>query len=126
MNNVSLIGRLTHEPELKQTDSGKFVMNFSLAVNRLKADETDFINCVVWGEYAGKMSKYLKKGQQIGVNGSLRTRTYEDKNKVKHYVTDVYVTDITLLGKKDNGAENTSENIADDVLVDFNDEGIPL
>lgn len=125
MNKVCLIGRITQDIDLKQTEKGKFVVNFNLAVDKVNTDSTNFISCVLWGEYAGKMSKILYKGQQIGVEGSLNTRTYDDKNGSRHYITEVYVDHITLLGKKRNGADSSSP--ADDmVLDDIPDDGLPI
>ena len=123
MNVVCLIGRVTQDIDLKQTDKGNFVVNFDLAVDKPKSDAANFISCVIWGEYAGKMSKILYKGQQIGVNGSLNTLTYEDKNGSKHYITEVIVDRIKLLDKKreENMADAAS---ADDVLLA--NSGIPL
>lgn len=103
MNSVNLIGRVSTDIELKKTENGKSVVVFNLAVDRSYGENSkaDFFPCVVWNEYADTMSKYLKKGQQIGVEGSLRMRSYDDKNGVKHYLTEIYVSNITLLGKKE-------------------------
>lgn len=126
MNSVSLIGRITRDVELRQTEKGNFVLNFTLAVDKVGSEGANFISCVVWREYAGKMSKLLYKGQQIGVDGKLNTRTYDDKNGTKHYITEVYVEHITLLGKKPDGAEEETNAADDIVLDDIPSDGIPL
>ena len=125
MNKVCLIGRIAQDINLKQTEKGNFVVNFNLAVDKVKTDGANFISCVLWNEYAGKMSKILKKGQQIGVDGSLNTRKYDDKNGSRHYITEVYVDYVTLLDKKRDGADSSSP--ADDmVLDDIPDDGLPI
>lgn len=96
INKVILSGRLTHDVEIKTTPSGKSVAQFSLAVERSFAKQgeerqTDFITCVAWGKTAEFIGRYFGKGRSIAIIGNLRTRTYDDKNGVKHYVTEVYV-----------------------------------
>lgn len=81
MNNIQLLGRTTSDLECKVTTSGKSVCTFTLAVVRkYNKDTTDFIPCVIWDKGAEVMSKYVKKGQLIAVDGSLYTRKYQDKN----------------------------------------------
>jgi len=101
MNQVNLIGRLTKDIELKMTPNQKVVTQFNLAVYRTK-DETDFINCVAWNKTAELLENYTSKGSQIGVNGTLRTRNYDDPNipNRKVYVTEVLVNSIYLLDSK--------------------------
>lgn len=96
INKVILSGRITKDIELKTTPNGNTVTQFSLAVERsyAKAGEerqTDFISCVAWNKTAEFIGKYFSKGRSIVVIGQLRTRTYDDKNGVKHYVTEVFV-----------------------------------
>ena len=105
LNRVILMGRITQELELKQTPSGVSVLSFSVAVERRysKQDEekqTDFINCVAWRQQAEFISKYFGKGRMIAIEGSLRTRNYDDKNGVKHYVTEVFVDSVSFTGEK--------------------------
>lgn len=81
MNSIQLIGRLTADVELKQTQSGISVCQFNLAVDRPKVkDTTDFIPCVAWRGTAEFISKYFKKGNKIALNGVLTTRKWEDKD----------------------------------------------
>lgn len=81
MNSINLIGNICNDVELKQTNSGKSVVQFNLAVNRPFAkDVTDFIPVVVWNQPAEYLSRYARKGTKIAVSGKLTTRKYEDKN----------------------------------------------
>lgn len=100
MNVVNLIGRTTAEIDLRYTQTGKAVGTFTLAVNRLKKEDgADFIRCQAWGKTAENMSKYVHKGYRVGVIGRLRTGSYE-KNGVKHYTTDVVVSEVEFLESK--------------------------
>lgn len=92
LNTVILMGRITQDLELKQTQNGTSVLSFNVAVDRgyVKQGEerqTDFITCVAWRQTAEFISKYFSKGRMIALEGNLRTRTYDDKNGSKHYVT---------------------------------------
>lgn len=105
INNVILVGRTTKKIELKQNSNGTNYAQFSLAVNRSFKDEqgnqqADFINCVVWSKQAENAAKYVTKGMQIGVEGRIQTRTYDDANGTRHYVTEVVVSKITFLESK--------------------------
>ena len=107
MNNVILMGRLTHDPELRQTQSGISSCRFTIAVNRKFKNQngeydTDFISCVAWRQTAEFVSRYFNKGSMICVSGSLRTGSYTDKNHsdVTHYTTDVFVETVEFTGEK--------------------------
>lgn len=105
LNRVILMGRITHDLELKSTPSGVSVLSFTVAVDRSYARQgeqrqTDFINCVAWRQQAEFISKYFGKGRMIALEGNLRTRTYDDKNGTKHYVTEVYVDSVSFTGEK--------------------------
>ena len=78
MNRICLIGRLTRNPELKESESGIKQTTFNLAVNRIK-EGADFINCVAWNKIAEVISKYLTKGRELGIEGRLQTNSYEDR-----------------------------------------------
>ena len=89
MNKATLIGRLAADPELRQTPNGTNVCSFSVAVNRAFAGangerQADFINCVAWRQTAEFISRYFRKGQNIGLNGTIQTRTYQDKDTGKN------------------------------------------
>lgn len=95
MNKVVLIGRLTADPDIRRTQSGKCVASYRLAVDRpFKSDgqpEADFISCVAWGKSGEFCQRYLHKGMKIAVEGRIQTRTYDDKDGKKVYVTEVIV-----------------------------------
>lgn len=90
MNKVILIGRLTANPEMRYTQNEKPVASYTLAVDRL-GEGADFINCVAWNKNAEFASKHLIKGTKIAVEGRIQTRTYDDKDGKKVYVTEVVV-----------------------------------
>ena len=113
LNRVILMGRITQDLELKSTPSGVSVLSFSVAVERsfVKQGEerqADFISCVAWRQQAEFISKYFGKGRMIAIEGSLRTRTYDDKNGTKHYVTEVYVDSASFTGEPKQGSNNNS------------------
>nr|DAT15409.1 MAG TPA: Single strand binding protein [Caudoviricetes sp.] len=95
MNKVILIGRLTADPDIRRTQSGKCVASYRLAVDRpFKSDgqpEADFISCVAWGKSGEFCQRYLHKGMKIALEGRIQTRTYDDKDGKKVYVTEVIV-----------------------------------
>jgi len=104
MNNVSLAGRMTRDCELKYTQDGKAIGNFTIAINkRYKKDEANFINCVAFGKTAELVAEYVKKGHLLGVAGSIETSSWE-KDGQKHYRTEVAVDQITFLQSKGEGA----------------------
>jgi single-strand DNA-binding protein len=105
MNKAILIGRLTRDPELRTTPTGRNVCQFSIAVNRTYTAasgerEADFINCVVWDKQAENLAKYQKKGNQIAVDGRIQTRNYDDNNGRRVYVTEVLVNSISFLDSR--------------------------
>lgn len=107
MNRVTLVGRLTKDPELKRTSSDIAYVQFTLAVNRPYQNkngekQTDFIGCVAWRGTAEVLTKYIRKGGQIGVDGSIQTRNYDDQNGVRHYVTEVLCENFYFLEPKKN------------------------
>lgn len=92
MNHGSYVGRLTADPELKQTQNRISVCSFTLAIDRPGArDKTDFINFVAWRQTAEFICKYFRKGQNIGVTGYLSSRQYEDKNGNRRTAFEVVV-----------------------------------
>ncbi len=115
MNQVILIGRMTKDPELRRTNNGESVTSFTLAVNRgyQSADgvEADFISCIVWGKRAENVEKYCSKGSQVAVNGNIRTRSYDNQQGQKIYVTEVICNNVEFLNtKKEQTNENVSQN----------------
>lgn len=104
LNQVTLIGYLTADPELKQTPTGTTVCSFSIAVNRKLVKEgtpsCDFINIVAWRDRAEFIAKYFKKGKPILVQGELQTRSYTDKQGAKRYATEVVVNEADFVDNK--------------------------
>lgn len=115
MNKVILVGRLTADPELRQTQSGIASCRFTVAVDRKFADkntgekQSDFITCVAWRQTAEFVSRYFNRGKMIALEGSLRTGKYQDKNHedVTHYTTEVYVDNVEFVGGKGDGGQQT-------------------
>ena len=105
INNVTLVGRLTKDPDLRYTASGTAVATFTLAVNRNFTNqngnrEADFINCVIWRKPAETMATLAKKGSLIGVVGRIQTRTYDNQQGQRVYVTEVVADNFQLLESK--------------------------
>ena len=111
MNKVILLGRLTADPELRQTQSGIASCRFTVACDRRFADkntgerQADFITCVAWRQTAEFVSRYFSKGKMIALEGTLRSGSYQDRNHsdVTHYTTDVYVDNVEFAGDKGSG-----------------------
>lgn len=102
INNVVLVGRTTKDPELRYTPSNIAVATFSLAVNRNFKDangerETDFINCVIWRQQAENLANWAKKGALIGITGRIQTRSYENQQGQRVYVTEVVAENFQML-----------------------------
>ena len=122
-NLVVLTGRLTADPELKTTQRGVSVTSFSIAVQRrCKSDEepqTDFINIVAWRQNAEFVAKYFKKGNMIGIEGSIQTRKYTDKNGNNKVVFEVIANNVQFAESKTATAqENTNSEDLGDVSDD--------
>ena len=104
MNKVILMGRLTRDPEMRQTPNGVSVCSFSIAVNRRFAKEgqqtADFINCTAWRQQAEFICKYFQKGAMISVVGNLQSRSWENQEGKKQYSTDVVVDEVYFTGSK--------------------------
>lgn len=107
-NKVALIGHLGQDPELSTTPNGRKVARFSVATNESyqnrdgeKVDQTEWHRCVVWGKKAETIHQYFHKGKEIALEGKLRHRSYDDKEGVRRYITEVEVTGFTFIGKKE-------------------------
>lgn len=105
INRVVLVGRLTRDPELRYTPNGVPVANFTLAVNRTFTNqqgerEADFINCIVWRKAAENVANFLKKGSLAGVDGRIQTRSYENAEGKRVYVTEVVADTVQFLEPK--------------------------
>lgn len=102
INRVVLVGRLTREPELRKTQTGKSVVSFTLAANRRfsQVEQADFINCVAWNKASDFISNYLNKGALISVEGSIQSRSYEDAQGKRVYVQEVNAESVQSLESK--------------------------
>ena len=109
LNKVILGGRMTADPELKQTPTGNAVTSFSIAVNRKGKDaQTDFINCVAWRQTADFISRYFKKGSSICVTGSIQVRSWNDQQNQKRYATEIIVEEAYFVDSKADGSAPSS------------------
>ncbi len=111
-NQAILAGRLTADPELKTTQSGISVTQFTVAVSRPKrkddnTDTSDFVSCVAWKERAELVTKYFRKGSAIMVVGQIQTRTWTDNNNQKRYATEVLVDNIRFVDSKADAAQKS-------------------
>ncbi|HFH7470517.1 TPA: single-stranded DNA-binding protein [Streptococcus agalactiae] len=137
INNVVLIGRLTRDVELRYTPSNIANATFNLAVNRNFKNaagdrEADFINCVMWRQQAENLTNWTKKGMLIGITGRIHTRSYENQQGQRIYVTEVVADSFQILEKRDN---STNQASMDDQLppsfgnsqpMDISDDDLPF
>lgn len=136
LNRVILMGRITQELEVRQTPAGASVLSFTVAVERNFKNQngerqTDFISCVAWGKTAEHICRYFSKGRMIALEGNLRTRTYDDKNSTRHYVTEVFVDNVSFTGERadsvsQGGYQNNNEIPNIDEFEVLSDDGIPF
>lgn len=119
MNNVSLIGRLTRDPEVRYTQNQKMYAQFNLAVNKVGVDGADFINIVAWNKTAELVSLYFKKGNKIGITGRINTRNYDDNDGKKVYVTEVIADNIDFCDNNKNNNVETTTDVVNEVDNNF-------
>ncbi|OVE78715.1 single-stranded DNA-binding protein [bacterium I07] len=110
VNKVILLGRLGADPQLRYTPSGRAAVSFNLATNASWKDQegnqqerTDWHRITAWGKLAEVMGEWLKKGSYVYLEGRIQTRTYDDANGVKKYITEVVASDMEMLGRRDDG-----------------------
>lgn len=112
INRVVLVGRLTKDPELRRTQNGASVVSYTMAVNRRMQTpgqpEADFINCVAWNKTADLMAQYLHKGSLIGIEGRIQTRSYDNQQGQRVYVTEIVTDNVQFLEPKNSGSQNAS------------------
>lgn len=123
INNTVLVGRLTKDPDLKYTANGTAVATFTLAVNRNFTNqdgnrEADFINCVIWRKSAETLANYARKGTLLGVTGRIQTRSYENQQGQRVYVTEVVVENFQLLESRSTNQQHKNND-----LNNFNGQG---
>lgn len=115
LNSIVLVGRLTKDPELRYTPSNQAVATFNLAVNRRFKNqngerEADFINCVIWRQQAENLANWGKKGNLIGITGSIQTRNYENQQGQRVYVTEVVADNFQLLEFNKQNDQSQTQN----------------
>lgn len=134
MNKVFLIGRLTRDPELRYTGNNTAVASFALAVQRNFANqqgerEADFFNITVWRKQAENVKNYLTQGSQVAIEGRLQTRSYDDANGQKRYVTEVVADNVEFIGSRNSSGNsnnmNSSASNAGPTPYDFGDSPEP-
>jgi single-strand DNA-binding protein len=115
INKVILVGNLGRDPELRYTPSGVAVANLNIATNEMwtdksgeKKERTEWHRVVVWGKQAEVLNSYLSKGRQVYVEGSLQTRSWDDKSGTKRYTTEVRANRVLMLGKPEPGAKGAA------------------
>lgn len=137
INNVTLVGRLTRDPELRYTPSNIAITTFNMAVNRNFKNqagdrEADFINCMIWRQQAENFANWAKKGALIGITGRIQTRSYDNQQGQRVYVTEVVADTFQLLEKRDHSANNSNieeqmpQNFGATNPLDISDDDLPF
>ena len=136
VNKIILLGRLGKDPELKQVGSqGSKVVNFSVATSENfknkdgeKQEKTEWHNCQAWNKTADLVAQYLKKGSQVYLEGKLQTRSYDDNEGTKKYVTEIVVNNVQFLSKSENREvqSNIGGNVQDEQAAFSSDNDIPF
>ena len=125
MNKAVLVGRLTKDPELRYAaGSDTAVCKFTVAVNRMKKDEADFINCVAFNKTAETIANYLVKGRKIAIAGRIQTDSYTAQDGTKRYTTDVVVESFEFCDSSNKS--NSSNNSIDDDVTPVEDGDMPF
>ena len=132
MNKVVLVGRLTKDPEVKNTTTGKPVATFTVAVDRRFKNaegqkEADFIPIVVWGKQAEIAGQYLSKGSQISLDGRLQVRSYDAQDGQRRYVTEVIANEINFLSSPNQGQGGQKQSFnAPPPIEEVDEDEIPF
>lgn len=118
INRVVLVGRLTKDPELRYTQSGAAVASFTIAVNRTFTNsngerEADFINCVIWRKAAENFANFANKGSLVGIDGRLQSRSYDNKQGQKVFVTEMVVDNFSMLESRAESQQRNSNDSKD-------------
>lgn len=112
INRVVMVGRMTRDPELRRTGSGAAVTSFTLALNRnynsADGQQADYISCVVWNKVAENVAQYCSKGSLVGIEGRLRSRTYDNAQGQRVYVTEVVCDSVQFLETRAQRERNQS------------------
>ncbi len=140
INRVILIGRLVRDPELKYTQNGTAVSNFSIANNRTysvsgdKKEQVSYFNCIAWGKSGELIVQYCKKGQRIALEGRLQQRSWDDQSGNKRQVVEIVVENFQFLTAKGGSGESTEQHESVPEFSDavepgknpFSDDDIPF
>ena len=135
VNKVILVGNVGKDPDVKYFDNGSVVASFSLATTEkgytsqsgvTVPDRTEWHNIVCWRGLAKVAEQYVKKGTQVYIEGKIRSRSYDDANGVKRYVTEVYVDALQLLGSKTNNTSESSGQQSTTVPINESDDDLPF
>ena len=131
MNSICLVGRLTKDVDLRYTPSNVAVATFTLAVNRTFKNENgereaDFINCVMWRQQAENLANWAKKGALIGITGRIQTRSYDNQQGQRVYVTEVVAEQFQLLESKGQGNQTQQRQQAQQQAPDFSRQVAPM
>lgn len=131
VNRVILVGRLGRDPEMRFTGSGQGVCNFSLATDEKftnksgeRQERTEWHNIVAWSKLAEICQQYLHKGSLVYVEGRIQSREYDSRDGGKKHVTEIVISDMRMLGPKENGRAESTESEREPVAV--SDEDIPF
>ena len=118
MNQFYFVGNLTKDPEVRTTNAGIKVCNFTIAINRRMKNngeqQTDFFNIVAWRQLAELCERYLSKGKKVAITGSIQMRNYEDKNGIKRTAVDFLADEVEFLSPADKGARKEMEYRAEE------------
>ena len=132
LNQVTLMGNLTRDPELRNTPNGQSVCNFTLALNRSYKDasgewqsKADFVDVVAWGTTGENVAQYVTKGRPVLITGSLQSRSWEQDGQKRSKV-EVLARDVTFLGGSNDGSAQGTTAKSDDVVTDLGGEQINL
>ncbi|HFU3863163.1 TPA: single-stranded DNA-binding protein [Streptococcus suis] len=131
INNVVLVGRMTRDAELRYTPSNQAVATFTLAVNRNFKNqdgerEADFINVVIWRQQAENLANWVKKGALIGVTGRIQTRSYDNQQGQRVYVTEVVAESFQLLESRGQQSNSQDSSFGNSSSMDIQDEDMPF
>ncbi|HFU3810422.1 TPA: single-stranded DNA-binding protein [Streptococcus suis] len=131
INNVVLVGRMTRDAELRYTPSNQAVATFTLAVNRNFKNqdgerEADFINCVIWRQQAENLANWAKKGALIGITGRIQTRSYDNQQGQRVYVTEVVAESFQLLESRGQQSNSQDGSFGHSSPMDIQDEDLPF
>ena len=131
INNVVLVGRMTRDAELRYTPSNQAVATFTLAVNRNFKNqdgerEADFVNCVIWRQQAENLANWAKKGALIGVIGRIQTRSYDNQQGQRVYVTEVVAESFQLLESRGQQSNSQEGSFGNSSPMDIQDEDLPF